>query len=103
MVPSSLTLIILVVGFFPASFAYLFSWPKRRLMNPYFAVLAAIGGLMLFTLITNILRIQIIWLSWVLLVAGLFLVPSSMKLLQVSREGVRERDRQNAERRARGG
>jgi hypothetical protein len=103
MVPSSLTLTILAVAFLLSSFAYIFGWPKRRLVNPYFAVLGSIGGLMLFILILDILDIRIVWFSWLLLLAAFGLLAGSVKVLRMSLEVQRAHNRAVAERRARGG
>ena len=103
MVPTSIILIVLVIGFAPAATAYLLGWPKRRLVNPYFAVLATSGSLMLLALILDVLDIPHAWLSWVLLLAGFVLIGVSMRMLRMAREVVRQRDQEIAERRARGG
>jgi fatty acid desaturase len=103
MVPTPIIMLILLVAWGPSGFSYLFSWPKRRLMNPYFAVLAASVGLMLFTLILAIFSVEIVWLSWVLLASAILLVFRSIVMLRRSLAVMRENDRQIAERRMRGG
>ena len=45
MVPTPLILTVLLIAWAPSGFSYLFSWPKRRLVNPYFAVLGGTVGL----------------------------------------------------------
>jgi len=102
MVPNSLILIVLLVAWAPSGFSYLFSWPKRRLVNPYFAVLAGSAALMVLTLILAVLGDQIVWLSWVLLVSGIVLIVLSIVMLRRALAVMREHDRQVAERRARG-
>ena len=103
MVPTTLILTVLLIAWAPSGFSYLFSWPKRRLVNPYFAVLGGTVGLMLFTLILAIFDVRIVWLSWVLLASGILLVGRSIVMLRRSLAVVRERDREIAQRRMRGG
>jgi hypothetical protein len=103
MVPTTLILTVLLIAWAPSGFSYLFSWPKRRLVNPYFAVLGGSVGLMVFTLALAILDVRIVWLSWVLLASGILLVGRSIVMLRRSLAVVRERDREIAQRRMRGG
>jgi hypothetical protein len=72
-------------------------------MNPYFAVLGGSVGLMVFTLALAILDVRIVWLSWVLLASGILLIGRSIVMLRRSLAVVRERDREIAQRRMRGG
>jgi hypothetical protein len=103
MVPTPLILTVLLIAWAPSGFSYLFSWPKRRLVNPYFAVLGGSVGLMVFTLALAILDVRIVWLSWVLLASGILLVGRSIVMLRRSLAVVRECDREIAQRRMRGG
>jgi hypothetical protein len=103
MVPTPLILTVLLIAWAPSGFSYLFSWPKRRLVNPYFAVLGGSVGLMVFTLALAILDVRIVWLSWALLASGILLVGRSIVMLRRSLAVVRERDREIAQRRMRGG
>jgi hypothetical protein len=102
MVPNSLIMVLLVLAFFPATFSYLFGWPKRRLVNPYFAVLAGSAALMLFVVILAIFDLHIVWLSWVLLACAILSVARSIIMLRRGLAVVREHERASAEHRARG-
>jgi hypothetical protein len=101
MVPTPLIMLVLLVAWAPSGFSYLFSWPKRRLVNPYFAVLGGSAGLMLFTLLLAIFSVRIVWLSWVLLASGILLIVRSIVMLRRALAVMRERDRQLTERRMR--
>jgi hypothetical protein len=103
MVPTPLIVLILVIAFLPAAIAYLVGWPARRLMNPLFAVLAIEVGLMLVVLTLAITRVQIVWLSWVFLAAAMLSVPMSLTMYRRAQIAARTREREIAERRARGG
>ena len=98
-----LILTVLLIAWAPSGFSYLFSWPKRRLVNPYFAVLGGSVGLMVFTLALAIFGVRIAWLSWVLLASGILLVGRSIVMLRRALAVMRDRDRQLTERRMRGG
>jgi ABC-type transport system involved in cytochrome bd biosynthesis fused ATPase/permease subunit len=102
MVPSPLILTILLIAFFPAMIAYLTCWPRRRLVNPFFAVLAGVVALMLVVLILAIVDVRIAWLSWVFLAAAILLVPKSVTMYRRGRAISREYERGLAERRAKG-
>jgi len=102
MVPNPLILTILLIAFFPSAFAYLNCWPKRRLVNPFFAVLASDAALMLFVIILAIADVQIVWLSWVLLAGAIILVPSAVTMYRRASAIRRQNEQGIAERRARG-
>ena len=103
MVPTPLIMLVLLVAFWPSAIAYLNCWPKRRLANPFFAALAGNATLMLVALILDVVGVQIVWLSWVLLAAAILLVPRSLTLYRQARLISRQKEREVAERRARGG
>ena len=103
MVPTPLIGLVLLIAFIPAAIAYLVGWPKRRLVTPFFAVLASNAGLMLVVLILAVIGVQIVWLSWVFLAAAILLVPVSVTMYRRAQIVARARERQIAERRARGG
>ncbi len=103
MVPSSLILIVLVVAFFPGAFSYMLSVPKRRIVNPYFAVVAVDLALMFVTVGVGISDVQIVWLSWVLLAGAILVIPPSVTMYRRARAIVRAREHEQAQRRARGG
>jgi hypothetical protein len=103
MVPTPIIMLVLLIALPPTGFGYLFTWPKRRLVNPYFAVLGTGAGLMLFTLALAIFSVQIVWLSWVLLACGFLLIARSIVLLRRAKAIMREHDRELAQRRMRGG
>jgi hypothetical protein len=103
MIPTSLILTVLLIAFFPAVIGYLTCWPKRRLVNPFFAVLAGVVALMLVVLILALFEVRIVWLSWVFLVTAILLVPISMTMCRRGLAISRGRERLFAERRARGG
>jgi hypothetical protein len=102
MVPTSLILIVLLIAFFPGTFSYLFAWPKRRLVNPYFPVVGGIGALMIFTIILAISDVQIIWVSWVLLATSTLMAVLSVVMLRKALAVARAHERREAARRARG-
>jgi hypothetical protein len=102
MVPTTLILVILTFTFFPAAWGYFWNWPKRRIANVYFLVLGSVAALMLFTVVLAIVGVQIVWLSWVLLVTVILLLIAAIRLFRRSLAVVRARDREIAERRARG-
>ena len=103
MVPTPLILIVLLIAFFPGTFSYVFAWPKRRLVNPYFPVVGGIGALMIFTVTLAIFDVQIIWLSWVLLASSTLMVVRSVVLLRKALAAARAHERRDAARRAQGG
>jgi|HubBroStandDraft_1064217.scaffolds.fasta_scaffold1474048_1 hypothetical protein len=103
MVPTPLILTVLLIAFFPSVIAYLVSWPKRRLVNPFFVVLACDVTLMLVAVIPAIFEVRIVWLSWVVLASAILLVPRSMTMYRRARTIERAREREITERRARGG
>jgi hypothetical protein len=103
MVPTPLILAGLLIAFFPSTFAYLFGWPKRRIANPYFAVLGTIAALMLFTIILAIFDVQVVWLSWVLLAIAILMFERSITMLRRARASMRAHERRIVEHRARGG
>jgi hypothetical protein len=102
MVPTSLILALLVVAFFPATFAYFFAWPRRRIVNEYFAVLGGCGAFMMITLALRVVSVQLVWLSWVLLVTAVLLAIASIPLLRKALALLAARERATAERRAKG-
>jgi len=103
MVPTPLIMLVLLVAFWPSAIAYLNCWPKRRLVNPFFAVLASDAALMLVTLVLAVAGVQIVWLSWALLAAAILLVPKAVSMYRRGRTIARQKEREVAERRARGG
>jgi hypothetical protein len=103
MVPTPLIMLILLIAFVPSTFSYLFGWPKRRILNPYFAVMWSIGTLMVVAVALAVFDVHIVWLSWVLLALALLMVERSMTMLRRARAATREYDRKQTERRARGG
>jgi hypothetical protein len=103
MVPTPIIMLVLLVAFGPSAVAYLNCWPKRRLVNPFFAVLAGDVALMLVALILAIVGVQIVWLSWVLLAAAILLVPKSVSMYRRGLAISRQKQREVTERRMRGG
>jgi hypothetical protein len=102
MVPTSLILAILVFGFLPGTFAYLFGAPKRRIVNEYFIGMGGCGAFMIFTIALPILGVHVVWLSWVQLMIAILLVSASVLLLRKGWALSAARDRATAERRAKG-
>ena len=104
MAPTTLIMAILAVAFFPASWGYFWTigLPKRRIANAQFLVMASVVGLMLLTLVLAIVRVQIVWLSWVLLATAILLLMAAMRLCRRALTAVRARDRARAEHMARG-
>ncbi len=102
MVPSSLILTFLIAAFIPSAFGYFWNWPKRRVVNPYFLLMSSIAALMVFTLILSVFAAIPMWFSWVSLLAALFLLFVSIRLVRASLATARARDRAMAQRRARG-
>ena len=94
---------VLLIAFIPSAIAYLTCWPKRRLVNPFFAVLAGNASLMLVALLLSVVGVQIVWLSWALLAAAILLVPKAVTMYRRAGLISRQKDREVAERRARGG
>jgi hypothetical protein len=103
MVPTSLIALVLLIAYFPAMIAYFIGWPKRRIMNPFFAVLAGVTALMVVAIILAIVDLRIVWLSWVLLAGAIALVPTSVIMYRRARAISQERQREIDKRRARGG
>jgi len=103
MVPTSLILTILVVAFFPATFAFFFAAPERRIVNFFFPMMVAPGILMLFSIALVILRIEIVWLSWVLLATAIFCAITCICLVRPALARMRDRERAMDARRARRG
>jgi hypothetical protein len=101
MVPTSLILTILVVAFFPATFAYFFAWPERRIANIYFPIMAAPGLLMLLSIGLVVLRIEVVWLSWVLLATAIFCAITAICMLRPGLALLHARERAADARRAR--
>jgi hypothetical protein len=103
MVPTSLILLIWLAAFVICWIAYLSAWPYRRIVNRYFPMLAGSAAFMFFMIALAIAGVHIVWLSWVLLVIAILWVAASMPLYRNSQRAARARDRETAERRARGG
>ena len=103
MVPTSLILLIWLAAFVICWIAYLSAWPYRRIVNRYFPMLAGSAAFMFFMITLAIIGVHIVWLSWVLLVVAILWVAASMPLYRRSQRAARARDRETAERRARGG
>jgi Na+-transporting methylmalonyl-CoA/oxaloacetate decarboxylase gamma subunit len=103
MVPTPVIMTVLLIAFIPSAIAYLTCWPKRRLVNPFFAVLAGNASLMLVALILSVVGVQIVWLSWVLLAAAILLVPQAVTMFRRAMLISRQKERELIERRARGG
>jgi hypothetical protein len=103
MVPTPIIMLVLLVAFGPGAVAYLCCWPKRRLANPFFAVLAGDVALMLVTLMLEVVDVQFVWLSWVLLAAAILMVPLSVTMCRRGLAISRQKQREVTERRMRGG
>jgi hypothetical protein len=103
MVPTPLIMLVLLIAFGPSTFSYLFGWPKRRIINPYFAVMGSIVALMIVTLVLALIDVHIVWLSWVLLAVALLMVERSMTMLRRGRAVLQAHEREHTKRRARGG
>ena len=103
MVPTPLIMLVLLIAFVPSTFSYLSGWPKRRIINPYFALIGSIGVLMFVAVGLAVFDVHIVWLSWVLLALALLMVERSMTMLRRGRALLRANEREHTERRARGG
>jgi hypothetical protein len=103
MVPTSLILLIWLAAFVICWIAYLSAWPYRRIVNRYFPMLAGSAAFMFFMITLAIIGVHIVWLSWVLLVAAILWMATSIPLFRKARWAARARERDIAQRRARGG
>jgi hypothetical protein len=103
MVPVSLTMTILFVGFFLSTFAFFFSMPHRPLMDRYGTTMVGTGAVMVLTVTLAIIPVTLVWLSWVMLAIAIASLVLSIQLLRAARVIVRARDRAYAEHIAKGG
>jgi hypothetical protein len=103
MVPTALIVLILVVAFFIGWYSYFAAIPKRLLLSRKFLMMFGPAAIMLFTLGLAVADVRIIWLSWVLLVIAIILVAAEVPDCRASMAAGRAREREIAERRARGG
>ena len=101
MIPMSLTMTILFVGFFLSTFAFFFSMPHHPL-DRYTVAMVGTGAVMVITVVLAIIPVVLVWLSWVLLVVAIGSLVVAIRLLRAARIIVRAREREYAERIAKG-
>jgi len=102
MVPTSPIVLILLFAFVPSASGFFLRVPNNRLLGAPTLLMVAVAAVMLFTLYLAIISMQIVWLSWALLGTAILLFAVSIPVWRRSRASKRARDRQVAERRARG-
>jgi ABC-type Fe3+-siderophore transport system permease subunit len=103
MIPTSLIMVLLVVGFFSSSFAFFFTMAHNPLVDRYTITMFGTGAVMVFAVVLAIIPVQLVWLSWVLLVIAVGSLVIAIRLLRTSLVIMRARERELAARMAKGG
>ena len=102
MVPTSLIMIILTLGFYCSAFNYFCRFPHPKVIDPPCVLMIYSGAVMIFTVILAIVAVHIVWLSWVLLIAGIVNLVVSFRFWRQALATNRARDRELAARMAKG-
>jgi hypothetical protein len=102
MIPTSLIMVLLVAGFFSSSFAFFFSMPHHPLVDHYTITMFGTGVVMVLAVVLAIIPVELVWLSWVLLVFAIGSLVVAIRFLRTSLVIMRARERENAQRLAKG-
>jgi len=100
MIPGSLILLILSVAFVSGAAGFFLRIPHVRLLNWSSVLMGVVAALMFVTILLPLFDVEIVWLSWVLLVIAIMLVGVSIPMLRWAMLIKTARERANAQRRA---
>ena len=103
MIPTSLIMVLLVIGFFSSSFAFFFTMAHDPLFDRYTIAMLGTGAVMILAVVLAVIPVQLVWLSWVLLVTAIGSLVVAIRLLRTSLVIMRAREREHAARMAKGG
>jgi hypothetical protein len=101
-IPTSLIMAILFAAFIPATFSYFFRIPHARVVNVYSLVMGGAPVVMFFSVTLSALGVSVVWVSWVSLAIGIFLLVTAVRQVRAAWKMVQDRDRAEDDRIRRG-
>jgi hypothetical protein len=102
MIPTSVIMAILAVTFPLMSFCFFFRFPHLRVLNLYSMMMIGTVAVMIFTIALAVFAVHVVWLSWVQLAIAISLFITGIRQMRMAREVAREKQRAEAEHRAKG-
>jgi threonine/homoserine/homoserine lactone efflux protein len=94
MIPASVIVPILVVGFVAGSWSYFLHNPERRVYALHFVLMAGPAALMVLIVVLLIMSSYVAWLSWILFVSAVVLAYFAIQALRkiVVENSAKQRD-----------
>lgn len=95
MIPASMIVPILVVGFIAGSWGYFLHNPERRVFVPHFVWMTGPAALMILIVVLLIMSAYVAWMSWILFGAAAVITYLAIQALLRALSETRARSRED--------